>query len=85
MLHYPRGKIMRYSIRRLSAVVWIACLFVCSLLSSPVPAVAAEQGSLHGAVRDPLGAVVVGATVELLNGNYSRKDDDYRWEWKLLF
>jgi len=59
---------MRYPIRRLSAVIWIACLLVCSLLSSSVAAFAAEQGSLHGAVRDPLGAVVVGATVELLNG-----------------
>jgi vitamin B12 transporter len=68
LLHYPRGKIMHYLIRRSSAIIWAACLFVCSLLSPSAPAFAAEQGSLRGAVRDPLGAVVVGATVELLNG-----------------
>ncbi|HEX4577278.1 MAG TPA: TonB-dependent receptor [Edaphobacter sp.] len=33
-----------------------------------VSVLAAEQGSLRGTVRDPLGAVVVGAKVELLNG-----------------
>ncbi len=59
---------MHCLLRRSSAVIWIACLFVCSLLSLSVSALAAEQGSLHGTVRDPLGAVVVGATVELLDG-----------------
>jgi vitamin B12 transporter len=59
---------MRVLIRQSSATIWIACLFVGSLLSASVPAFAAEQGSLRGTVRDPLGAVVVGATVELLNG-----------------
>jgi len=49
---------MHYLIRRSSAVIWIACLFVVSLLSSPVSAFAAEQGSLHGTVSDPLGALV---------------------------
>jgi vitamin B12 transporter len=60
---------MHCSIRRPAAVIWIACLFFISLFSSSVPALAAEQGSLHGVVRDPLGAVVAGAKVELLNGN----------------
>jgi vitamin B12 transporter len=68
LLHYPRGKLMHYLIRRSSAIIWVVCLFVCSLFSPSVPVFAAEQGSLRGAVRDPLGAVVVGATVELLNG-----------------
>ncbi len=68
MLHYPRGKIMHCLLRRSSAVIWIACLCVFLLLASPIPAFAAEQGSLHGTVSDPLGAVVAGAKVELLNG-----------------
>ena len=59
---------MHCFVRRLSAVVWIACLFVGGLFSSSISVLAAEQGSLRGAVRDPLGAVVAGATVELLNG-----------------
>jgi vitamin B12 transporter len=59
---------MRVLIRKSSAAIWIACLFVGSLLSASSPAFAAEQGSLGGTVRDPLGAVVVGAMVELLNG-----------------
>ena len=49
-------------------IVWIACLFVFSTLLSAVPATAAEQGSLRGTVTDPLGAIVAGAKVELLNG-----------------
>ena len=53
--------------RRSQGIVWIACLFVLSLLLS-VPAVAAESGLLHGIVSDPLGAIVPGAKVELLNG-----------------
>ena len=53
--------------RRSQGIVWIACLFVLSLLLS-VPAVAAEPGLLHGIVSDPLGAIVPGAKVELLNG-----------------
>jgi vitamin B12 transporter len=59
---------MHYSIHRSSAVIWIACLFVAALLLSPVSAIAAEQGSLRGTVSDPLGALVPGAKVELLNG-----------------
>jgi len=59
---------MHYSIHKSSAVIWIACLFVVSLLLSPVSARAAEQGSLRGTVSDPLGALVAGAKVELLNG-----------------
>ena len=59
---------MHCLVRRSSAVVWTACLFVVLLVSSPVTGLAAEQGSLHGTVSDPLGAVVAGAKVELLNG-----------------
>jgi iron complex outermembrane receptor protein/vitamin B12 transporter len=59
---------MHYLVRRSSAVVWTVCLLVVSLLSSPIPGLAAEQGSLHGTVSDPLGAIVAGAKVELLNG-----------------
>jgi vitamin B12 transporter len=59
---------MHCFVRKLSAGVWIACLFVVSLLSSPVFALPAEQGSLHGTVSDPLGAFVADAKVELLNG-----------------
>jgi vitamin B12 transporter len=59
---------MHHLVRRSSAMVWTICLFVVSLLSSPTPGLAAEQGSLHGTVSDPLGASVAGATVELLNG-----------------
>jgi iron complex outermembrane receptor protein/vitamin B12 transporter len=54
--------------RRSQGIVRIGCLFFFSLLISSVPAVAAEQGSLHGTVSDPLGAIVPGAKVELLNG-----------------
>jgi vitamin B12 transporter len=59
---------MHCVIRKSFAIIWIACLFVVSFFSSSIPAFAAEQGSLRGTVKDPLGAVVVGATVELLNG-----------------
>lgn len=55
-------------IRKSSAVIWIVCLFVVPLLSLSVPVFAAEQGSLRGTVSDPLGAIVAGAKVELLNG-----------------
>jgi vitamin B12 transporter len=61
---------MSYLIRRLRTILWIACLSVVSLsiVTLPSAASAAEQGSLHGTVKDPLGAVVSGATVELLDG-----------------
>jgi iron complex outermembrane receptor protein/vitamin B12 transporter len=51
------------------SVLWIACLFAAaSLTFAPaVPVLAAEHGSLHGTVKDPLGAIVPSATVELLN------------------
>jgi vitamin B12 transporter len=66
LLHYPRGKIMHCLFRRSSAITSIVCLFVVALFSWSVPALAAEQGSLHGTVSDPLGAIVAGAKVELL-------------------
>jgi vitamin B12 transporter len=68
LLHLPEGGIMHCALRRLFAIVWIVCLFAVSLSSLSVSALAADQGSLRGAVKDPLGAVVVGATIELLNG-----------------
>jgi vitamin B12 transporter len=58
---------MHCAIRRLFALRWISCLFVVSLVTSSVPGIAAEVGSLRGTVRDPLGAAVAGATVDLLN------------------
>jgi vitamin B12 transporter len=60
---------MHHFIRRPSTAIWALCLFAISLFSSATPALAAEQGSLHGVIRDPLGAVVANATVDLLNGN----------------
>jgi len=59
---------MQYVLRKSFALIWVACLSVVSLLTSSIPALAAEAGSLRGTVRDPLGAVVAGATVELLSG-----------------
>ncbi|HTC76432.1 MAG TPA: carboxypeptidase-like regulatory domain-containing protein, partial [Edaphobacter sp.] len=59
---------MHYLVRRSSLVVWAVCVFVVLLVSSPIPGLAAEQGSLHGTISDPLGAIVAGAKVELLNG-----------------
>jgi vitamin B12 transporter len=61
---------MCYLVRQSRTIVWIACLFIVSLAiaSSPLAASAAEQDSLRGMVKDPLGAVVVAATVELLDG-----------------
>jgi vitamin B12 transporter len=60
---------MRFVIHPSRTIKWIVCLFVISLSlsSSSLRALAAEQGSLRGTVKDPLGAVVAGATVELLN------------------
>jgi iron complex outermembrane receptor protein/vitamin B12 transporter len=61
---------MKFVNLKSSAAVWVWRLFViAALLSSSVTATAAEQGSLHGVVSDPLGALVVGAQVELLNGS----------------
>src|SRR5580658_2340785 len=44
---------------------WFAML---ALLFAPFAALAAEGGTLRGTVTDPLGAVIVSATVELLDG-----------------
>src|ERR1700722_2297940 len=43
-------------------------IFFLSLLLAPFSAFAAESGTLGGTVTDPLGAVIVSATVELLDG-----------------
>ena len=51
------------------SALWIACaIAACLALPFSAPASAEAQGSLHGSVKDPLGAIVPGATVELLNG-----------------
>jgi vitamin B12 transporter len=55
---------MHRIIRTSSTTRWIICLFAFSL---SIPLLAAEQ--LHGTVKDPLGAVVAGATVQLLSGS----------------
>jgi vitamin B12 transporter len=70
----PRGNMYSF-IRKLTYVLRFACLFVAALLAltSFVPAFAAGQGSLHGTVKDPLGAVVPGATLELLDGTATVK------------
>jgi vitamin B12 transporter len=61
---------MYYLVRKSRASLWIVCIIAVSLsiVLSPRAASAAEQGSLHGTVKDPLGAVVVAAKVELLDG-----------------
>ena len=59
---------MNRTFRRSPAILLIATLFVISLFLPHFPAFAAEPGSLHGAVLDPLGAIVVGAKVDLLSG-----------------
>ncbi len=61
---------MHHFVRNLSRGHWIVGLFVVSLftLSSTLTALAAEQGGLRGTVKDPLGAVVANASVELMNG-----------------
>ena len=43
-------------------------IFFLSLLLAPLTTLGAESGTLRGTVTDPLGAVVVSATVELLDG-----------------
>ncbi len=43
-------------------------LLFAVLLLAPLTALAAEGGTLHGTVTDPLGAVIVSAAVELLEG-----------------
>ena len=43
-------------------------LLFAVLLLPPLTALAAEGGTLHGTVTDPLGAVIVSASVELLEG-----------------
>jgi vitamin B12 transporter len=60
---------MYYLICKSRTIMWIVYLSVVSvaIVLSPLAASAAEQGSLRGTVRDPLGAVVVAATIELLD------------------
>jgi vitamin B12 transporter len=60
---------MHRLICKVATVFGTVCFLAISLISPSVSTLAAEQGSLRGTVRDPLGAVVVGATVELLNGS----------------
>lgn len=57
---------MHFRFRSARTTVRIVFLLAALLLSSPLAAVA--QGTLRGTVKDPLGAVVTNATVELLAG-----------------
>ncbi|MEI9978948.1 MAG: TonB-dependent receptor [Edaphobacter sp.] len=59
---------MNRSLCKSPTVFWAAILFITLLFLSSIPAFAVETGFLHGTVRDPLGAIVVGAKVDLLNG-----------------
>ena len=61
---------MYFFIGKSRSITWIACSFFAALLTltASVPVFAAMQGYLHGSVKDPLGAVVPNATVELMNG-----------------
>ena len=61
MLHQPEGVSM-FDWSRLRKLVGPGFLFFVVLAS------AAESGTLRGTVTDPLGAVIVSATVELLDG-----------------
>jgi vitamin B12 transporter len=62
---------MHYLIGRSQTIFEVVCFFVFlfPLVTLPPSAFAADQGSLHGTVKDPLGAIVVGASVELLDGS----------------
>jgi vitamin B12 transporter len=55
--------------RKMPSIVWTACLVAVSFLFlSSESARAAEAGAIRGTVTDPLGSIVVGATVRLMNG-----------------
>ncbi len=65
---------MYSSIRKLPSVLWIAFLFIASFaFTSSTYVFAATHGRLHGTVKDPLGAIVPGARVELLDGTATLK------------
>jgi len=51
-------------------ILTLHATLLCVLIFSPRPASAAPQGTLHGRVTDPLGAVVPGASVALLANNH---------------
>jgi vitamin B12 transporter len=55
--------------RKMPFIAWTACLVAVSLLFLSSESVrAAEVGAIRGTVTDPLGSIVVGATVRLMNG-----------------
>lgn len=62
---------MHFIFRTSQMITRIVCLFVVSLMFtwSLSSAFAEDQGILRGTVKDPLGAVVVAAKVELLEGS----------------
>jgi vitamin B12 transporter len=65
------------SVRRVSACFSILCLLLFSLLAKTLQA--QQAGKLHGAVYDPLGAVVTNAAVDLIRNDHvvaSTKTDD---------
>ncbi|MDE3106195.1 MAG: TonB-dependent receptor [Acidobacteriota bacterium] len=49
------------------SVLAVACIFSLSLLPAALPAQTAALGNISGIVRDSSGAVVAGATVEVIN------------------
>src|SRR6202167_1210509 len=52
----------------LDFLIFRRCFAILALLLAPLTVLGATGGSVHGTVTDPLGAVVVSATVELLDG-----------------
>ena len=69
MLDLARGGDMDSLLCQPPFVRRIICFFVAALLTlTSAPSFAAQNGSLRGTVKDPLGAVVPHATVELLDG-----------------
>src|ERR1700751_3246175 len=59
---------MYYILHKSQAVLRTRFLFAIFLFYLVTSVFAADQGSLRGTVKDPLGAIVVGAKVDLLNG-----------------
>lgn len=59
---------MRSTLRTSRTMLRAAFLFAVSLLLLSLPLAAATEGTLRGTVKDPLGAVVANAKVELLTG-----------------
>ena len=68
MLHQPEGDNTVFDLLSSRSIRRTAGLLLLSLLLAPLAAFGAETGTLRGTITDPLGAVIVSATVELLDG-----------------